>query len=103
GNSASVSGAGTTITQFRAIDLAANTSAWFPTVADATNTVKIDKPLPTAPTVTGGGNATAWQNVASVTLDAAGSTDAGGSGFANDQVRGSRNGRPTSRPACAAR
>ena len=43
GNSASVSGAGTTITQFRAIDLAANTSAWFPTVADATNTVKIDK------------------------------------------------------------
>ena len=43
GNSASVSGAGTTITQFRAIDLAANTSAWFPTVADATNTVKMDK------------------------------------------------------------
>src|SRR6185312_6005999 len=92
GNSASVSGAGTTITQFRAIDLAANTSAWFPTVADATNTVKIDKTLPTAPTVTGGGNATAWQNVASVTLDAAGSTDAGGSGFAKYQVRWSSNG-----------
>ena len=92
GNSASVSGAGTTITQFRAIDLAANTSAWFPTVADATNTVKIDKTVPTAPTVTGGGNATAWQNVSSVTLDAAGSTDAGGSGFAKYQVRWSSNG-----------
>ena len=91
-NSTSVSGAGTTITQFRALDLAGNTSAWFPTVADATNTVKIDKTVPTAPTVTGGGNATAWQNVASVTLDAAGSTDAGGSGFAKYQVRWSSNG-----------
>ena len=35
-----------------AIDLAANTSASL--VADATNTVKMDKTLPTAPTVTGG-------------------------------------------------
>ena len=92
GTTASVSGAGTTITQFRAIDLAANTSAWFPTVADATNTVKMDKTLPTAPTVTGGGTAAAWQNVASVTVDAAGSTDAGGSGFSRYQVRWSSNG-----------
>ena len=48
--------------------------------------------MPTAPTVTGGGTATAWQNVASVTVDAAGSTDAGGSGFAEYQVRWSSNG-----------
>ena len=45
-------------------------SAWFPAVADATNTVSIDKTLPTAPTVSGGGAATAWQNVASLTIDA---------------------------------
>jgi hypothetical protein len=95
GNSASVSGAGTTITQFRAIDKAGNTSAWFPTVADATNTVKIDKTLPTAPTVTGGGAATEWQNIASFTLDASGSTDAGGSGFNKYQVRYSSNGGTT--------
>ena len=92
GTSASVSGAGTTITQFRAIDVAGNTSAWFPTVADATNTVKIDKTLPTAPTLTGGGTATAWQNVASVTITPSGSTDAGGSGFSKYQARWSSNG-----------
>jgi hypothetical protein len=91
-NSTTVSGAGTTITQFRALDVAGNTSAWFPTVADATNTVKMDKTLPTAPTVTGGGTATAWQNVPSVTVTPAGSTDAGGSGFAKYQVRWSSNG-----------
>ena len=56
--------------QFRAVDAAGFTSSWAPSLPTAGSTVRIDRTLPTAPTVAGG--STTWQNVASVTVTATG-------------------------------
>src|SRR5581483_3094226 len=58
-------------------------SAW--SSKQAEGTAKLDQTTPTVPTITGG--QAKYQNVASVTLTAAGSTDTGGSGLAGYQYR----------------
>ena len=75
--SASTSGAATTISaegqtlvRFRSIDNVALTSAWVQA------TVRLDRTVPTDPTVSGG--SAVWQNLVSVTVSASGSTDAPG-------------------------
>ena len=40
--------------QFRTVDAVGNASAWTPSSSGATNTVKLDRTAPTAPTVSGG-------------------------------------------------
>src|SRR5262249_44495593 len=90
---------GETLLQFRAVDAAGYTSAWAPSMPDSGDTVRIDRTLPTAPTVTGG--SLSWQNVASVAVSAAGSTDAGGSGLAGYEVRTSTDGGATWSTAAA--
>ena len=54
GASVIVSAQGTTYVQFRTVDAAGNASAWTPSSNGATNTVKLDRTAPTAPTVSGG-------------------------------------------------
>jgi hypothetical protein len=81
-----VSADGETLVEFQALDAAGNASDWQPTAAGATNTVRIDRSLPTTPTVTGGSSI--WQSVASVTLTADGSADGtGGSGIDHYEYR----------------
>jgi hypothetical protein len=77
GPSVTVSAQGQTLVQFQAIDAAGNPSAWSQTP------VKIDRTAPTSPTVANGSSA--WQNVASVTISAGGSTDSGGSALTGYQ------------------
>ena len=60
-----------------------------PAADTAGATVRLDRGLPTAPTVSGGSSA--WTNAASVTLSATGSTDSG-SGLLGYQSRTSANG-----------
>ncbi len=79
GSSLSVAAQGETLVQFEAVDTAGFVSS--PTQA----TVRIDRTLPTAPAVSGGSSA--WQNVASVTVSASGSTDGGGSALSGYQYR----------------
>ncbi|MCW2974526.1 MAG: S-layer domain protein, partial [Thermoleophilia bacterium] len=74
GDNVAVTAQGTTQVQFRAVDGAGNTSAWSPTSDDAGNTVKLDRVLPDAPTVSGG--SATFQNVADVTITAASGADA---------------------------
>src|SRR5947209_2228694 len=93
GNPAVISAQGETLVQFRAVDGAGFTSAWAPSVPDSGDTVRIDRTLPTAPTVTGG--SLSWQNAASVTVSAAGSTDSGGSGLTGYEQRTSTDGGAT--------
>jgi hypothetical protein len=69
-----VTGEGSTIVQFRSVDGASNASAWSPALADASNTVRIDRTAPTAPTVSGG--SATWLTAASTAITASGSTDA---------------------------
>jgi hypothetical protein len=83
GSSTGVTAEGETLVELRAVDGAGNASAWVQA------TVRIDRTLPTAPTVSGG--STSWQNVASVTVTGAGATD-GGSGFAGYEYRTSPDG-----------
>jgi large repetitive protein len=92
GNSLAVSAEGTTLVQFRSRDVAGNVSAWTPASPGAGNTAAIDRTVPTAPTVTGG--SLSWQAVASVTISAAGSTDAT-SGLLRFEYRSSTNGGST--------
>jgi len=73
--------------QFRAIDGIGLRSNWVQA------TLRIDRTLPTAPTVTGG--STSWRGLASVSICASGSTDAGGSSLAGYQYRTSANGGTT--------
>src|SRR5262249_57402546 len=73
-------------------------SNWVPSVADQTDTVRIDRTAPTAPTVSGG--STNWQNVASVTVSGAGAADSGGSGLDHLEYRTSTDG-GTTRSAAA--
>ena len=83
---------GSSIVQFRSVDKAGNTSSWVPSVPGSGNTVKIDTTAPAVPTLTGGSSA--WQNVASVTVNASGGADSG-SGFAHFGYRLSTDGGTT--------
>jgi hypothetical protein len=89
GNALAVSAEGTTLVQFRSRDVAGNVSAWAPASAGAGNTAAIDRTAPTLPAVTGG--SLSWQIAASVTISAAGSTDAT-SGLLRYEYRTSTNG-----------
>jgi hypothetical protein len=91
GASADVTGEGETLVEFQALDEAGNVSDWTPVVAGDANTVRIDRSLPTTPTVTG--DSSTWQSVASVTLTAGGSVDGtGGSGIDHYEHRESTDG-----------
>ena len=92
GTTASISAEGQTLVQFRATDNAGNIGAWAPSPAVAASTVKLDRSVPTDPTVTGG--SLSWSKAASTTISAVGSTD-GGSGLAGYQSRTSTNGGST--------
>ncbi|HYX85068.1 MAG TPA: hypothetical protein VE777_08865 [Gaiellales bacterium] len=93
GGSVGVSAEGTTLVQFRAVDGAANASAWAPASPTGASTVKLDRGPPTDPTVTGG--TTGWQNAASALVSASGSTD-GGSAVSTYQYQTAFNGGPWS-------
>jgi hypothetical protein len=82
-----------TITQFRSVDGAGNTSGWVPASAGPASTAKIDRTAPTLPTATGG--SLAWTNAATVTVTGGGSTDSPGSGVGFYQYRTSTNGGST--------
>ena len=56
-------------------------------------TVRLDRTAPTAPTVSGGSSA--WQNVASLSLSASGSTDAGGASLSGYEYETSTDGGTT--------
>ena len=88
-----VSSQGETLVQFRAVDLAGNTSSWAPSASGAANTVRIDRTAPTAPTV--GGGSLSWQDVDSIVIAATGSTDSGGSGLNHYECRESTDGGTT--------
>src|SRR5262249_35678000 len=83
---------GQTLTQFRSVDNAGNTSAWNPGTGGSTNTMRIDRTAPTAPSVSGGSG---WTNAGSVTVTGSGSTDSPGSGVASYQYRTSADGGAT--------
>jgi large repetitive protein len=85
GSSFTVVNEGQTLVQFRSVDSAGNVSAWTPSVNGATNTARIDRSAPSAPTVTGGGGATNCYRRKTVT--ASGSSDGAGSGLAHYQYR----------------
>jgi hypothetical protein len=89
GSAVTVAAEGETLVQFRASDTAGNVGTWGPAADTAGATVRLDRGLPTAPTVAGG--SAAWTNAASVTVTATGSTDSG-SGLAGYQSRTSANG-----------
>ncbi|MFN8121542.1 MAG: choice-of-anchor C family protein [Thermoleophilia bacterium] len=93
GSSVSVTAEGETLVQYRSVDGAGNTSAWTPASSGASNTVRIDRTAPTAPTVSGG--SLSWQTAASVTVSGTGSTDAGGSALSGYQYRTSTDGGTT--------
>ncbi|MFN8121538.1 MAG: choice-of-anchor C family protein [Thermoleophilia bacterium] len=96
GASVVVSAEGETLVQFRAVDVEGNVSAWTPSSADATNTVRLDRTAPSDPTV--GGGSLSWQSVASIAISASGSTDAGGSGLSGYEYRTSTDGGATWSP-----
>ena len=85
GASDAISAEGQTLVQLRTVDGAGNRSAWKPASAGASNTVRIDRTAPTAPSVTGGSSG--WQSVASVIVSASGSTDSPGSGVSGYQYQ----------------
>ena len=87
---------GETLVQFRAVDTAGFISPWAPSVPDSGSTVRIDRTLPTTPVVSGG--SLTWQNVSSLSITAAGSTDSGGSGLIGYEVRTSTDGGATWSP-----
>ena len=93
GNPAAITAEGETLLQFRAVDGAGNLSAWYPSSSVPGGTVRLDRTLPTAPTVSGG--SLTWQNVASVAVAASASTDGGGSTLIGYQYRLSTNGGST--------
>jgi hypothetical protein len=87
GPSLAVTAEGETLVRVRAIDVAGLASAW------VSATVRLDRTAPTAPSLSG--SSAAWQNVASVTLGASGSSDAGGSGLAHIEYETSTDGGTT--------
>ena len=100
GPSISITAAGTTWVQFRAVDRAGNATAWAPAGGTATATAMIDKTAPTVPLVAGG--SAAWSDAQSVTITPSGSTDAGGSGLGAYEYRTSSDGGATWGAATAA-
>jgi hypothetical protein len=88
GATLSISAEGETLVQSATVDNAGNVSAWSPTA-----TVRIDRTLPSDPTVSGG--SLSWTNAASVTITASASSDSGGSGLSGYQSRTSTNGGST--------
>lgn len=88
GASAVVAAEGTTIVQFRSVDNAGNVSSWVPTYSGSTNTVKLDRTLPTVPTVSGGSLTCTNSRI---TIRASGATDAL-SGLSTYQYHSSTNG-----------
>jgi hypothetical protein len=89
GSSFTVLNEGQTLVQFRSVDNAGNVSAWTPAVNGATNTARIDRSAPSAPTVAGGSGAT--NCVRKKNVNASGSSDGAGSGVAHYQFRISTN------------
>lgn len=85
GSDASVTAAGETLVQFRAVDAAGNASDWVPAAPADASTVRIDRTIPTSPLVAGG--TAGWQSIAGATLTASGSTDALGGGIAYYEYR----------------
>jgi hypothetical protein len=96
--SLAVTATGTTVVEFRAVDMAGNLSAAMPSTNGAANTVNIDRTVPTTPTVSGGSSYT-WRTSASTTIAASGSSDSGGSGLLGYQYQTSLNGGAWSAPA----
>jgi hypothetical protein len=88
GATLTISAEGETLVQSATVDNAGNVSAWSPTA-----TVRIDRTLPSDPTVSGG--SLSWTNAASVTITASASSDSGGAGLSGYQSRTSTNGGPT--------
>ena len=91
GTSALISAQGTTYVQFRSTDNAGNATPWAPAAATSASTVKLDRTLPVAPTVSGG--SLAWKTTAT-TLTVAGGSDAL-SGIQAIYIRTSTNGGST--------
>src|SRR5207249_8663718 len=85
--SVTVSARSQTLVRFAALDVAGFVSA------TTQATVRIDRTAPTAPTVSGG--SLTWQNVATMTVTASGSTDSGGSALSGYQYRASTDGGST--------
>ena len=94
GSSFAVTSEGSTLVQLRSVDGAGNMSAWVPATAGASNTAKIDRTAPQAPTTLTGGSVT-WLSSASVSVTAAGATDTSGSGVTGYQYRNSTDGGTT--------
>ena len=88
GASVQIGAEGTTYVQFRSIDNAGNATAWTPSATGPGSTVKLDRTLPAAPTVTGG--SLSW-STAAVTLTVSSTPDAL-SGLQGVWVRTSTNG-----------
>ena len=93
GAQASISADGETLVQFAAVDAAGNVSDWAPSSPTDGSTVRLDRSIPTSPTVTGA--LQGWQSMASATLVAAGSNDAQGAGVAGYEHRESTDGGTT--------
>jgi hypothetical protein len=93
GTAAVISAEATTIVQFRTRDNAGNTSPWTPATASATDTARIDRTAPTAPTSISGGSLS-WQTISPITITATGAADVG-SGLKGYNVRTSTNGGTT--------
>ncbi|MDX6535186.1 MAG: large repetitive protein, partial [Gaiellales bacterium] len=87
GGALTVAAEGETLVRFRAVDVSGLPSGWVQT------TVRLDRTAPAVPAVSGGGSG--WQNVASIGLSAAGSTDTGGSGLSGYQFATSADGGAT--------
>ena len=75
GADASISSEGETLVEFRTVDGAGNVSDWTPIPSDTAGTVRIDRSVPTDPTVSGG--SLGWHSTASIVINASGSTDSG--------------------------
>src|SRR5205814_6391436 len=100
GDPALITTQGETLVQFRAVDTSGFVSGWAPSIPDSGDTVRIDRTLPIAPTLSGG--SLTWQNVASLTVTGAGSSDSGGSGLTGYEQRTSTDGGATWTAAAAA-
>jgi large repetitive protein len=95
GTSSVVSASGQSLVQFEAVDRAGNTSAWAPASAGPDNTAMLDTSSPTVPTLSGA--LAGWQDVATESVTAAGSTDTQ-SGVAGYEFRTSTDGGATWSP-----
>jgi hypothetical protein len=93
GAGATISTAGRTYVQVRALDAAGFASAWAPASPSSDSTARIDRTRPGAPAVSGG--SLTWTNQAAVTLSASAGTDSGGAGVAGYEYRGSADGGAT--------